>query len=252
MISQKDLEKHLKELLSVDSINDYCPNGLQVSGKQAIKKIISGVTCAKSLIDEAIKEKADAIIVHHGFFWRGESPNLIGTKRERICLLLENNINCFAYHLPLDIHESLGNNQQLAEKFSWRVTNKHEIDGIKDLIFEGELPTSMTADEFSNKLKTILGQNPIYLSGTNKDIQKIAWCTGAAHRYLEFAADLGVDAYITGEVSESTYHIAKECGIHFFACGHHATERYGVQALGEYLAEKFSLEHKYVEINNPI
>jgi dinuclear metal center YbgI/SA1388 family protein len=244
-----ELNDYCKTLLKVDDFKDYCPNGLQVEGKKEIKKIISGVSANLGLIEAAIEQGADAIFVHHGFFWKNENPILTGAKRKKIALLLKHNINLFAFHLPLDAHQTLGNNAQLSQKLN--ISNKQSI---KDsLVWQGEFDKAITIDEFSNNISQVLNRTPLVFSPHNtktKTIKTIAWCTGGAQNYLETAIELGVDIYLTGEVSEQSPWMAIESNITFISAGHHATERYGVQALGKYLSQNFDLEHKYIEIDN--
>ena len=241
-----ELNNYCKTLLNVDDFKDYCPNGLQIEGQVEIKKIISGVSATLELIEAAIAQNADTIFVHHGFFWKNEKPNLIGAKRKKIALLLKHNINLFAFHLPLDAHPTLGNNIQLGQKLN--ITNMSPVKN--SLVWQGEFATQITLDDLSNLLTKTLNRQPLIFSPKNKKIKTIAWCTGGAQNYLETAIELGVDAYLTGEVSEQSPYTAIENEIAFISAGHHATERYGVQALGQYLANKFSFEHQYIEIPN--
>jgi dinuclear metal center YbgI/SA1388 family protein len=246
-----ELNYFCKTFLKVDCFKDYCPNGLQVEGKKEIKKIITGVSANLDLIKAAIEEGADAIFVHHGFFWKNENPILTGAKRKKIALLLKHNINLFAFHLPLDAHKTLGNNVQLAQKLN--ISNQQPI---KDsLVWQGEFDKAMTIDEFLSNIDQALNRTPLAFSPYNTKVQKIktiAWCTGGAQNYLETAIELGVDVYLTGEVSEQSPWMAIDNNITFISAGHHATERYGVQALGEYLSQNFDLEHKYIEIDNVV
>ena len=252
MLTQNKLQQYLAELLEVDAFKDYCPNGLQVLGKDNIKKIVSGVTACQALIDKAISLKADAILVHHGYFWRGENPIIDQMKQQRYKKLLSHDINLFAYHLPLDYHKELGNNVQLAKKLNWLIED--ELPG-KDKPYIGcigKLRSKKSAQELAADLKNELHREPLLISGGDHEIETIAWCTGGAQDYIEYAIEAGVDAFISGEVSERTTHIARECGIHYYAAGHHATERYGVQALGDHLAEEFGIEHQFIDIDNPV
>ena len=251
MINRLELESYLNEYLVVDKIRDYCPNGLQVEGKEEIKHIVTGVTASKALIDYAVENNADAILVHHGFFWKGESQPVRGMKRRRLMALLSNEINLFGFHLPLDVHHEVGNNVQLARILGIDSIQGHKVDNVSDLLWSGELANETTVAHLANHIHAKLEREPTVL-GPEKIIRRIAWCTGGAQRYLDNAVDLGVDAYLTGEVSEQTTHTANESEITFFACGHHATERYGIQALGEHLADKFALNVEFVDIDNPI
>ena len=247
-----EITQYIHQLLAVDKFKDYAPNGLQVEGKKEINRIISGVTACRALLDAAIELKADAILVHHGYFWKGEDPCLVGMKAERIRRLLQHDINLLAYHLPLDAHGVLGNNAQLARRLGIKVEGRFIGDSETGIGMYGTLPTAMSAEFLSEHIDKILVRMPLHIKGDSQSIQRIAWCTGGAQGYLEQAVELGVDAYITGEVSEQTVHVAREYGIHFYSAGHHATERYGVQALGAHLAEKFAVQHKYIEIENPV
>lgn len=241
----------LGEYLQVDAFKDYCPNGLQVEGKGTIKKIVTGVTASQALVDKAIAHKADALLVHHGYFWKGEAQPLVGMKGRRVAALMRNNISLLAYHLPLDAHPELGNNQRLAEVMGWQVT------GVMDspswpLGLVGELVKPLLAADFAEDLALKLGQQPLHLAGHQQEIKTLAWCTGSAEGGIYRAAELGVDAYISGEVSEQTLHAAQELGIDYFAAGHHATERYGVKALGEWISKQWQVECEFIDLHNPV
>ena len=243
----EEIAQHLK----VNTISDYCPNGLQVEGKAQIKRIVSGVTASQALIDAAIELQADALLVHHGYFWKGEDQCITGMKQRRIKALLTHDINLLAYHLPLDVHPEVGNNVQLAQRLGLTVTGSLEPDNPRSVGLIGTLAAPVSASDFATRIESALGRTPLVFD-QQTPIQKVAWCTGGAQGYIEQAIAAGADAYITGEVSERTFHEAQENGISFFAAGHHATERYGVQALGEWLAERFDIEHQYVECDNPV
>lgn len=251
MVQLKDLINYSNNVLEIERFQDYCPNGLQVEGKTGIKKIVSGVTASQALIDAAIDEKADVLLVHHGYFWKGEEPQITGIKFRRIRSLIEAGINLVAYHLPLDAHPLYGNNAKLAELLQLDVAGSFP-SGNSAVGMYGTLKSPMTAAEFSNKVTSVLDRDVMHIGDGTQQIQTLAWCSGAAQGYIEQAAELGVDAYLTGEISEQTVHIAREYGLHFFSAGHHATERYGVQAFGEHLAAHFDLEHKFVDIPNPV
>lgn len=251
-IKREDLMQYLTALLQPAKFKDYCPNGLQVEGTGTISKIITGVTASQDLIDAAIEQKADAILVHHGYFWRGENECITGIKKKRIQALLANNINLIAYHLPLDNHSELGNNVQLAKVLDLTVETTLDLNdpSVPGLI--GRLPRPMSADAFSAWLGECLKREPLHLGPDSSDvIETIAWCTGGAQGYMQYAIDAGVDVYLTGEVSEQNQHLAVETGTHFFAAGHHATERYGARALGQHLAKKFELDVNFIDIDNP-
>lgn len=252
MLTQNKLKQYLAELLEIDAFKDYCPNGLQVLGKEKITKIVSGVTACQALIDKAITLKADAILVHHGYFWRGENPVIDRMKQQRFKKLLSHDINLFAYHLPLDYHKELGNNAQLAKKLDWIIEDELPGKDKPHIGFIGKLRSSKSADDLATDIKDKLNREPLLIRGGDHDIETIAWCTGGAQDWIDYAVEAGVDAFISGEASERTTHVARECGIHYFAAGHHATERFGAIALGNHLAEEFGVEHQFVDIDNPV
>jgi dinuclear metal center YbgI/SA1388 family protein len=245
------LLQDIEAFLNVNAISDYCPNGLQVEGKAQIQRIVSGVTASQALIDAAIELQADAVLVHHGYFWKGEDQRVIGMKQRRLKALLTHDINLLAYHLPLDVHPEVGNNVQLGQRLGLTVSGPLEPDNPRNVGLIGELAVPLSADAFALRIEQALGRAPLVIDH-QQPIKRVAWCTGGAQGYIEQAIAAGVDAYITGEVSERTFHEAQENGISFFAAGHHATERYGVQALGEWLAVRFGIEHHYVECPNPV
>lgn len=251
MVQLKDLLNYSNNILEIDRFKDYCPNGLQVEGKPEVKKIISGVTASQALIDAAIEENADVLLVHHGYFWKGEDERIIGLKYKRLRSLIDAGISLLAYHLPLDAHPLYGNNAKLSEILDFNVAGSFPSDSSAVGMY-GTLKAPMTAADFSEKVASILDRAPLHIGENSEQIHTIAWCSGAAQNYIEAAAELGVDAYLTGEVSEQTVHIAREYGIHFYAAGHHATERYGVQALGEHLASHYGLNHQFIDISNPV
>jgi len=246
------LVSHLDELLVANRFRDYCPNGLQVQGRTEVQKIISGVTASEALIDAAIAAKADAILVHHGYFWKNENPCVVGMKRNRLAKLLAHDISLIAYHLPLDAHPSLGNNAQLAARFGWLRTGALFPDDAGAVGDIGELAEPMTAAALAGQAEQILQRAPLHIAGAAPFIKRVAWCTGGAQGFIEQAAALGVDAYFSGEISEPTVHIAREMRIHYFALGHHASERYGVQALGQWCQQQFGLAHQFIDVDNPV
>lgn len=251
MVQLKDLLNYSNNVLEIERFQDYCPNGLQVEGKQDVKNIVSGVTACQALIDAAIAEKADVLLVHHGYFWKGEDARITGLKYQRVRSLIESGTSLLAYHLPLDAHPLYGNNAKLAEMLDLHIAGT--FPSASDAVgLYGTLKTPMSAADFSQKITTTLNREPLHIGEKSEQIHTIAWCSGAAQGYIEAAAELGVDAYLSGEISEQTVHIARECGIHFFAAGHHATERYGVQAFGEHLASHFGLNHQFIDIPNPV
>ena len=251
MVQLKDLLNYSNNALEIERFHDYCPNGLQLEGKTEVKKIISGVTASQALIDAAIREEADVLLVHHGYFWKGEDARIIGLKYQRIRSLIESSINLLAYHLPLDAHPLYGNNAKLADMLELEIAGRFP-SGSDAVGMYGTLKTPMTAVDFGQKITSALDREVLHIGENNEPIHTIAWCSGAAQNYIEAAAELGVDAYLTGEISEQTVHIARENGIHFYSAGHHATERYGVQAFGEHLASHFSIKHQFIDIPNPV
>lgn len=244
MVNNTILEKYLSEYLNVSKFSDYCPNGLQVEGKSDICKIISGVSANQDLIDQAIEEQADALLVHHGFFWKNENAVITGIKKNRIKALLDNHINLFAYHLPLDAHPVIGNNIQLALRFN--IQNPQPIG--ETLVWQGEVDASL--HEVVQSVMNVTSRAPLAFGNKDKKIKKITWCSGGAQSYIEHAINIGADCFITGEVSEQIPAICKENDIAFISAGHHATERYGVQALGQHISQKFELDYQYVDIDN--
>lgn len=244
------LEKIINEKLESNGIKDYVPNGLQVEGRSEVKHIVAGVTASLELIECALERNADALLVHHGYFWKSESPLIRGMKYERIKKLIEGGINLYAYHLPLDLHPELGNNAQLAAL--WEIENVAPISTDNPLVLTGDLAEAVDVVSFAKMIKHTLGREPFVEASGPKLIKRVAWCSGAAQDALEEVAMQGYDAFITGEVSERTIYIARELGIHFFSAGHHATERAGVAKLGEWLAEHYDLEVEFIDIHNPI
>lgn len=251
-VSLHELMTELNAQLKPEQFKDYCPNGLQVEGRSEVKKIISGVTACQALIDAAIANNADALLVHHGYFWRGEDQTVTGLKKSRIQKLLEHDVSLIAYHLPLDVHAEFGNNVQLAKLLDIEIESDMGKQNNHPIGLIGKLKEPLSFDQFAKLLTERLHREPLAVCGKTDQISTVAWCTGAAQAYIELAIDKGVDAYITGEVSEPTVHIARESGMHFYSAGHHATERYGVQALGNHLAQLFSIEHQYIDIDNPV
>ncbi|GIU04458.1 Nif3-like dinuclear metal center hexameric protein [Shewanella morhuae] len=246
-----ELIQYLADFLHVSAFKDYAPNGLQIEGKDEIRTIVTGVTACQALIDEAIRLNADAILVHHGFFWKNEPEVITGMKQRRIKALLKYDINLLGYHLPLDAHPMLGNNATLGRQLG--IIDAEAIEEVaQGLLWRGKLDLAVSASEFSKTLENALGRAPLHIGNGDGKIQHLAWCTGGAQDYIDIAASLGVDAFISGEVSERTFHSAVEQGIHYFAAGHHATERFGIQALGRHLAREFGLVHHFVDITNPV
>ena len=251
IMNNLELERLLNEKLSTDRINDYAPNGLQVEGKAEIKKIITGVTASQALIDYAVAQQADAVLVHHGYFWKSENPCIRGMKGKRIKTLLVNDINLYGYHLPLDVHPELGNNAKLAQLLG--ISDLQPLENSATSIpVLGTLKDPVTAEEFAQRIEQVLHRKPLICTENGPHlIRKVSICTGGGQGYIDLAAAQGCDAFITGEVSEQTIHSAREQGIHFFAAGHHATERYGIKALGEWLAAEYGLDVEFKDIDNP-
>lgn len=258
MVKLDELVQYINGLLEVDNFRDYCPNGLQIEGKSEVNKLVAGVTACQDLLDAAIREKADAILVHHGYFWKGEDQTITGLKRKRVKSLLAADVSLLAYHLPLDTHPELGNNARLAailglqKKGTFGGAFGYSTDSSPEIAMHGELVEPVDGEVFALHIADCLQRTPLYIKGSSNPIRTIGWCSGAAQSYLEQAAALGLDAFLTGEISEQTVHIARETGIHFYAAGHHATERYGVEALGKHLAKKFSLDVQFIDIDNPV
>ncbi|PSJ17585.1 Nif3-like dinuclear metal center hexameric protein [Nitrosomonas supralitoralis] len=244
-----ELENHLNQLLDIPRFQDYCPNGLQVEGRCEIHTVVSGVTASLDLLQAALEAKADAVLVHHGYFWRGEDMRITGIKKRRIALLMNHQINLFAYHLPLDAHSQFGNNAQLGKKLGFVENGRF---GGQDIMMQGELKVSMSLAALGDQISQTLLRRPMIIGDPDKTIQRIAWCTGSAQNYFDAAILQNVDAYLTGEISEQNVHAARESGVAFIAAGHHATERYGVQALGNHIAQEFGIQHQFIDIENPV
>lgn len=250
-VSLADLVASANRLLAPERFQDYCPNGLQVEGRAVVRRLITGVTASFALLEAALAMGADAVLVHHGYFWQGESPCVVGMKQRRLRLLLENDISLLGYHLPLDAHPELGNNAQLALRLGIEVTGGLQPFARDPIGNVGVLPEPQSAADFSRFVARQLGRQPLLVEGGAHPIKTIGWCTGGGQSYIDQAAALGVDAFLSGEISEQTVHSARELGIHFLAAGHHATERYGAPAVGEFLAAEFGIEHHFIDIDNP-
>jgi len=249
--TRQDLLQAFDALLQPARFKDYGPNGLQVEGRAQIDKIVSGVTASRALIEAAIAAQADAIFVHHGLFWRGHDGRVIGWMKQRLALLLANDINLFAYHLPLDAHPELGNNAQLGARLGFQATARF---GDQDLGFMGgraDGGSFASADALAEHVKKVVNR-PVVMEGRPHDaIKNIAWCSGGAQGYFEAAIAAGADAFITGEISEPQAHYAREMGVAFIACGHHASERYGAPAVAAQVAAQLGLAHQFIDIDNP-
>lgn len=248
MVLRDELARVCAEWMSVEQIKDYCPNGLQVEGKVEIRKLATSVTASVAAIEAAIAWGADALLVHHGYFWRNEPASIVGAKAARIRRLMQTDMNLFAYHLPLDMNAEFGNNAELAKL--WNLVD----DGCdaQRVWRTGSLDFALPIDGFIERVRRTLRREPLVIAAGPQQVRRVAWCSGGAQGYFAQAIEQGIDAFITGEVSEQCYHQAVEAGVHFIAAGHHATERYGVQALGDKLAKTYALEHRYIELANPV
>ncbi|MCX7194023.1 MAG: Nif3-like dinuclear metal center hexameric protein [Proteobacteria bacterium] len=243
------LRDYNASLLQTAQFKDYCPNGIQVEGREEVLRIATAVTASQQVIDDAINWGADAIVVHHGYFWRNEDACIVGIKKKRIAQLLKNEVSLLAYHLPLDAHPEFGNNARLGRLFG--LTEQGRF-GEQNIACFGTLEAVQTLARFSEVVASGLQRKPQVIGDAGRMIRRVAWCSGGAQGYFEAAIALGVDAFLTGEISEQNYHLANETGVAFIAAGHHATERPGIQALGEHLAAQFNLEHRFFDQNNPI
>ncbi|WP_111858310.1 Nif3-like dinuclear metal center hexameric protein [Acinetobacter sp. CFCC 10889] len=252
MAKLSDIIQWCDSTLKAAEFKDYAPNGLQIEGKTEVKKILCAVTASQSAIEAAIAQQADLLLVHHGYFWKGEAYPITGMRGKRIKTLIQHDISLVGYHLPLDAHPTLGNNAAIADLLELQniealdPSERHPIGNI------GYLKQALSPEAFKTLLTEKLGFNTIHLAADKSQIQKVGFCTGGAQDFIEKAATQDCDAYISGEVSERTFYQAQELNVHYFACGHHATERYGVQRLGKAIAEQFNIEYSYFELNNPI
>lgn len=251
MVHLNELVSWGNTLLQVEAYQDYCPNGLQVEGRGEVRRLVSGVTASQALIEAAVACGADALLVHHGWFWNGEDARVVGMKQRRLKTLLANDISLLAYHLPLDGHAELGNNARLGQVLGLSTEGRFGKGPDGGIALHGVLPQALSGVELASYIGQRLGRMPLHVSGGGRPLRRIGWCSGAAQGWIEQAAALGLDGFISGEVSEQTVHVARELGIDYFAAGHHATERYGVQALGEHLARKFAIDHEFIDIPNP-
>lgn len=249
-VPRDELVNYLASELDINRFRDYCPNGLQVQGRERIARIVTGVTASLDLLEAAHQAGADAVIVHHGYFWRGEDARVVGPKQRRLKLLLANDINLLAYHLPLDAHAELGNNAQLGSRLGLRATSRF---GEQELGWLGHGdPSLRTVGELAAVVERELGRPPLVIGDPAQALGTVAWCTGAAQNAFADAIAAGANVYLSGEISEQTVHLARESGAAYLACGHHATERYGVQAVGERLAAHFGISHQFIDITNPV
>ncbi|MBI4756479.1 MAG: Nif3-like dinuclear metal center hexameric protein [Betaproteobacteria bacterium] len=245
---RSELLEYLDRLLEPARLKDYCPNGLQVEGRGEVRRVVAGVTASLALLQAAVEERADAVLVHHGYFWRGEDQRVTGVRRARLATLLREDINLIAYHLPLDVHPELGNNACLGRLLGWQPDGRF---ADQDLGFLATLEGELAAGRVAAEVAVRLGREPLLLGDPDRPVRRVAWCTGGAQGLFEQAIGAGVDLYLSGEVSEPTAHLARESGVAYVSAGHHATERYGIEALGRHLAEHCGLECVFIDIDNP-
>ena len=248
-MKREELVEYLEGLLQPAKFRDYCPNGLQVEGRTEIVRVVAGVTASQALLDAAVARGADAVLVHHGYFWKGEDGRVTGIRRQRLKTLLGHDINLLAYHLPLDAHPELGNNAQLASRLDWQPDGRF---GEQDIAWLGQAAAPTTAGRLAERIAIELTRQPLLIGDPQRPVRLLGWCTGGAQGYFEQAIALGVDAFISGEISEQTVHLARESGVAYLACGHHATERYGVAALAAHLAAQCGLQCEFVDVDNPV
>lgn len=255
-ITRQELEQWLEQNLKPSQFADYCPNGLQVEGSEQVQHIVCGVTATQALLEEAIARGADTLLVHHGWFWKNEDPRILGIKKKRLALALQHNLNIFGYHLPLDAHPQLGNNAQLAKVLGFIPELDEDQQpltcGPGNLVWLGRLATPQTLESLAQFICKQLQREPLIVGNRQQLIERVAWCTGGAQGYMQAAVDAEVDLYLTGEASEPTYHLATETNTAFIGAGHHATERYGIKALGEALHQHFGVRVDFVDLDNPI
>ena len=248
-MKRDELIRYLDELLEPERFKDYCPNGLQVEGRPEIRRIVAGVTASQALVDQAVARGADALLVHHGWFWRGEDGRVTGFRKKRLQTLLTHDINLIAYHLPLDSHAEFGNNVQLARRLGWTVEGRF---GEQDVGWYGRLDETQALGEVAHRVSAELGREPLVIGEETQQVSRIAWCSGGAQSLFEAALSLGVQVFLSGEISEQHVHLARETGVAYLAVGHHASERYGVEALAAHLAAKFGLDCAFIDIDNPV
>lgn len=247
MARRDEVDACLRELLQPQAFKDYGPNGLQVEGADEVRHVVSGVTASLAFIDAAIERGADTLLVHHGLFWRGQDGRLTGWLKARVARLMARDINLFAFHLPLDAHAQLGNNAQLGLRLGLRADARF---GDQDLGFLGDAAAD-SLEGLVQATRTALGREPTCVPGDGRALRRVAWCTGGAQGFFEAAIAAGADVFVTGEISEPQAHLARETGVAFLACGHHATERYGAPAVAVHLAERLGLKHEFIDVPNP-
>ena len=246
------LVTYLDGLLDAQTGDDYAPNGLQVQGTRPIKKIVVGVSACRELFERAAADAADAVLVHHGIFWRGDSPVLTGIQYHRVAALIENGLSLIAYHLPLDRHGTHGNNAVAAAQFGLGSLQGFAHHGGLPIGVRGEFDQPLAPSELQSRCADIFGQEPLAFLHGPDPVRTLALVSGAAASEFREAIDSGIDAFITGEPSEWVMNLAREASIHFLAAGHYATERLGVQSLAAHLEERFGLETVFVDIPNPV
>ncbi|MEQ1533177.1 MAG: Nif3-like dinuclear metal center hexameric protein [Sideroxydans sp.] len=244
-----ELRDYIESELAVSRFRDYSPNGIQIEGRADVLRIASAVTASQVVLNEAIAWGADAILVHHGYFWRNEDARITGIKKRRIALLLQKDVSLLAYHLPLDAHPEWGNNAQLGKRLGFVEQGRFGEQNIASI---GTLSQAQTLLQLVQTIAVSLQRTPQFIGDPDAPVQRLAWCTGGAQGYFEEAIALGVGVFLTGEISEQNVHMAQESGVAFIAAGHHATERYGVQALGNHLAVRFGLQHQFFDQQNPV
>ncbi len=248
-MKREDLVSYLDGLLQPAKFRDYCPNGLQVEGRAEVSRVLAGVTASQALLDAAVARGADAVLVHHGYFWKGEDGRVTGIRRQRLKTLLANDISLFAYHLPLDAHPELGNNAQLARLLGWLPDGRF---GEQDIAWLGTVAAPTTVGQLADDIGRCLARSPLLIGVPERPVRRLGWCSGGAQSYFEQAIALGVDAFVSGEISEQTVHLARESGVAYLACGHHASERYGIAALAAHLAAHCGLQCEFVDVDNPV
>ena len=247
-----ELKNHLDALLDASGLKDYCPNGLQVEGRPQVRRVLCGVTASQALLDHAVAGGYDAIFVHHGYFWKGEDGRVTGIRRQRLRTLLVNDISLFAYHLPLDVHPELGNNAQFGRVMGWRAEARFADQDLGWIGQPADVSGVETAAVVARSLAARLGRDPLLVGDGNRPVHRVAWCTGGAQGYFEQAIRAGADLYVSGEISEQTVHLARESGVPYIAAGHHASERYGAQAVAGHLAGALGLTADFIDLPNPV
>lgn len=254
-LSTRELIDWLNTTLTPERFRDYCPNGLQVQGSETVRHVVTGVTASRALLEAAIEQQADTVLVHHGWFWKNEDPRIVGPKRARLALTLANNLNVIGYHLPLDAHPELGNNAQLGLRFGFEPDRTPDGNprgyGEQGLVWAGAVTEPVTLGALTERIESVLQRTPVVIGNPDQRIERAGWCTGGAQGYFQTAIDAGVHVFITGEISEPCYHLACETGVAFIAAGHHATERYGIKALGDALQAQLGVNVSFIDLDNP-